>query len=141
MKGVGRVPDDLLVPLVEGVHRPPGERHLTLELADVARQSDVPPRHALWGAVVGGRAELRRLPQALVLRRVRGLAQDAVLHVGARETRHRAVPGSRRSTTSSLSAIHWPVNCTRSRRRAGSANSIRSGQRLPHQEPAHLPSR
>ena len=86
--GVGGVPEDPVVLLVEGVHRPPRERDLPGEEPRVRGERDVLPRPAGGVTRAAGDLEPRGLAELGVLCAVAGEPERAVGEVLEREVRH-----------------------------------------------------
>ena len=91
--GIGSVADDPVIFLVEGVHRPPGERHPPLQLARVIGQFDVLPGRAILALLPGPDGVPGRRPEIPVLGGVLAGSQDVREDVAEREVGHRVVAG------------------------------------------------
>jgi hypothetical protein len=91
--GIGGMADDPLVFFVEGLHRPPRERHPALQFAGIVGQFGVLPGGARLAVlagldgVPGGRSEVG-VPGS-----VPGRLERAVCDGGKREVGHRITPG------------------------------------------------
>ena len=85
MVEVRRVSDDAFVLLVEGVHRPPRERHPSVQHGGIPRQRGVLPRRVIGLASVDADGEPSRLAEVAMLGDSLFCGQDAGLHIAARK--------------------------------------------------------